>query len=543
MHALLGTKRLLRLGLRLDRIKLPIWIVANVGLVLLTLPQLKAAYGSAEQQVIYAAATAPSIVTRLFGGALTGPSLGEITIIETYMLIVLLMALMNIFLVVRHTRQNEETNRSELLGSLIVGRQAALTTALIMSTLASFTTAALLFIAFLINGYDINGALAYCLSLGCIGMVFAGVASITAQLFESARAASGMAGLAFGVSYLIKNIGDAFGTLTPDKLGVNTHFLSWLSPLGWSTNMRPFAGERWWALGLYGVLIIALIIVAYVLLGRRDVGGAIFTPKPGRLHAKASLLKQFGLIWRLNRVNFYAWVGSFIVIGATLGAVANEFKDLIAGNEEMQKLLETIGGRGSDPADIMFSTTLVIAAIAASGYALQVLTRLKTEESSGRLELLISTKKSRVQVLSTQIIFALTMTSIMLGLTGLSAGVVYGIIADDFGTHTIKLTLAAMIHLPSIAVLIGASAILFGMLPRLFVGLTWALLAGCLLIVQLGALLNLPQIIMNISPFTHTPIAPAASISVKPLILQTIVALALLLMGTLLFKRRDITSS
>jgi ABC-2 type transport system permease protein len=36
------------------------------------------------------------------------------------------------------------------------------------------------------------------------------------------------------------------------------HWLSWLSPLGWMQQLRPFADERWWVLLLAVALIVPL---------------------------------------------------------------------------------------------------------------------------------------------------------------------------------------------------------------------------------------------------------------------------------------------
>lgn len=544
MNAFKGTWQLLRLAIRLDRIKLPVWILANAGLLLVTLPQLKNAYGTTEQQIAYASATAPSAVTRLLGGAITGPSIGEITIIETYMFIALLGALMNIFLVVRHTRQNEETNRSELIGSMQVGRQAPLTAALILALVANLVLTALIFSVFWLNDFPLAGSAAYSISGGLLGLTFAGIAGITVQLFESARAASGLAGLIFGLSFLIKGIGDVFGKVAPDGLSVKTNLISWFSPLGWPTNLRPFAGEIWWVLLFFVFALAGLVTGAYFLLSRRDIGSSIFAAQPGRLNAKDSLLRPFGLTWRLYKVNFFAWLGSFAVVGIVLGAVAEEFQKLIAGNEEMQKLLAAIGGSTVEITDIMFSSMFVISGIALTGYALQLLTRMRSEETAGRLELLLSTKKSRQNWLFVNLVFSLASAIFILFLTGLLAGATYALVSNgSLLENATRLGFSILVHAPAMIVTVGASLILFGILPRNFVAFSWLLLAICLIIFQLGALLDLPQWALNISPFSHTPASPANNITLRPLIAQTLIGGFLIAISFLLFRRRDLSSN
>lgn len=542
MHAFTGTFRLFRLSLRLDRVRLSIWIIANVGLIALTLPQLLAAYNTEPKRLIYATTSASSAVTRLLNGALAGPSMGDIAVVETFFLGVILIALMNIFLITRHTRQEEETNRSELIGSTLVGRQAGLTAALLLALVTNVVTAGLIYVVFRANGFAADGSLAYSAALGMMGMVFAGLAAVTAQLFESTRTANSLAGLIFGAMFLIRGIGDVLGQLVAGGTGVTPNFISWLSPVGWVLNIHAFAGVRWWTLALFAVLTGILTVAAYSLLSIRDVGASLFAPKPGRAHAKPQLLRRFGLIWRLNRTSTIAWGLSIIASGAVIGAVAHEFAQLIESNEEMQEALKQLGA-GNNVTDVLFGFMFIILAIATTGYALQMLTRMHTEESSGRLELLFSTSRSRWSWLFNYTVYALVTSVIILVLTGAASGLVFGLVAGDLGDNIKTLSTAILVYIPAIAVMMGATLVFFGALPRLFVALAWASLATSLIIFQLGALLKLPQWLLNISPFLHTPTAPIVDVRWQPLFYLSLVALGLGLAGFMLFRRRDITTS
>ena len=61
------------------------------------------------------------------------------------------------------------------------------------------------------------------------------VAALTAQLTDSSRAANAMALGFLGATYLVRAIGDA-----------GPSWLSWLSPVGWGQQVKPYAGDRWW---------------------------------------------------------------------------------------------------------------------------------------------------------------------------------------------------------------------------------------------------------------------------------------------------------
>jgi ABC-2 type transport system permease protein len=543
MNAFTGTLQLVRLALRLDRFKLPLWILLTVGLIALTLPQLTQAYGSEAQRLQYAAVTAPSVVTRLLGGALTGPSMGEISVVETFLLAALMIALLNIFLVTRHTRKNEETGRGELIGSMAVGRQAMLTSALILALAVNIICGVLITWCLLNNGLPFEGSMAYAAGLSLLGLVFAGVAAAMAQMFETTRAANSAASLVFGLAFAIRGVGDALGTLQPGGFGVTTAALSYFSPLGWVTNIKPFSasGEQWGLLALLAGTAIALIFVAYVLLARRDFGGSLVSARPGRMYAKPTLLRPFGLVWRLNRTSLIAWLLALGAMGATTGAVAKEFESLIAGNEEMQKLLAQVGG-GKEPSDIMFGAMFAIIGIALSAYCLQVLIRMHSEENSGRLGLYLSTAYSRIRWAGIYVMYTVATAVIILFVSGLATGITYGLINGSLASSLFRLGGSIMVYMPAVTIIVGLAVVLFGALPRFFVPAAWAALAACLLVYQLGAILDLPQWVMNISPFTHTPAVPATDIKLLPLAIQSAVAAGLLGLGLTLFRRRDLTN-
>ena len=68
----------------------------------------------------------------------------------------------------------------------------------------------------------------------------------------------------------------------------------------------------------------------------------------------------------------------------------------------------------------------------------------------------------------------------------------------------------------------------------------WGLLGACFLLLYLGPLLSLPDWVMDISPYTHIPLLPAAELDVVPLIVLTVIAAALAAVGVVGLRRRDI---
>ena len=99
-------------------------------------------------------------------------------------------------------------------------------------------------------GQGTAGALALGLGIAGVGMVFATMAAIVAQLTESARLARGLTAAVLGAAFVLRAAGDS---ATDDGSSV----LTWLSPIGWLENLRPFAAERWWVLLLFAAAVAA----------------------------------------------------------------------------------------------------------------------------------------------------------------------------------------------------------------------------------------------------------------------------------------------
>jgi putative exporter of polyketide antibiotics len=171
---------------------------------------------------------------------------------------------MSVFLVVRHTRGDEEAGRLELVRSARVGRQAPLTSALAVAALANAVLVALLCLVLPVLGLPATGSVALALAIGTCGLAFTGVSLVAAQLTSGARAARGLAIGALGVAFLARAVGDATGASGPS-------WLTWVLPLGWTETLRPFAGERWWVLALF----LGSTGLAFSLAKRRDLGAGL----------------------------------------------------------------------------------------------------------------------------------------------------------------------------------------------------------------------------------------------------------------------------
>jgi ABC-2 type transport system permease protein len=128
---------------------------------------------------------------------------------------------------------------------------------------------------------------------------------------------------------------------------------------------------------------------------------------------------------------------------------------------------------------------------------------------------------------------------VLLGSAGLLAGLIHGGQLGDLGAGLAAGMGAMVVQVPATLVLGGLAVALFGWLPRL-TSLAWAALAIALLLGQIGALLQLPQWMMDVSPYTHIPTVPTQDVRWTPLIVLTLIAAALIGLGIAGFRRRDV---
>src|SRR5688572_14000827 len=217
-----------------------VWMSGIVAMTASSAAGVKGLYGTAAELQRAAALIEGNAVAIAFNGPDQGlGTIGGRIAFETGAFTLVLVALMSLFTISRNTRAEEESGRLELIRATAVGRHAPAAAALIVVAAMNAVTGLGLAVGLLGLDLPAAGCVAYGLSAAAVGLVFAAIAAVTAQVTENTRVASGLAGLAVGLAYTLRAVGD---------IGGGT--LSWVSPIGWGQKLRPFAGEQWWPLAL-----------------------------------------------------------------------------------------------------------------------------------------------------------------------------------------------------------------------------------------------------------------------------------------------------
>lgn len=522
-----GTLGMLRLYLRRDRVVLPLWVLLlSVPLATVYVGSILEVYPTESARAGFAASIMASPAQRALYGQVYSDSIGAVGIWKAGMFH-LIIGIAVILTVIRHTRADEETGRTELLDSTAVGRYASLSAALMLSFGASIATGAIGAAGLLTTDIPPGGSLAFGAALAGSGLVFSAVAAVAAQLSPSARFARGVAFAVLAAAFTLRAIGDA-----------GAGKLSWLSPLGWSLQVRPYAGDRWWVLLLHLATTAALTVVAYRLLAGRDVGAGLIAERAGPGTAGAGLRSVVGLTWRLDRGSLVLWTVGLCLYGLVMGSVVHGIGDELGDSTVARDIIARMGGTTAlEQAFIAVAFTMM--GMVAAAFAVSLALRLHQEESGQRAETTLAGAVSRTRWLASHLVAALVGSAVAILTAGLAAGLVYGIAAGDIGGKLSVVLGTAAAQLPAVWLLAAVTVGLFGFAPR-FTPVAWGVLVGFVALYLIGSLAGFPQWLLDLEPFAHIPRVGDGDFTAMPMLWLLAIDAALIVMGAMAFRRRDL---
>ena len=526
---LVGLRHAVRLIVRRDRIRALLWAGGIVGLVAATGSSITALYDTEAELQQYGQLlqdNAALIVQAGPGYGLDDPTTGSVMMNELGIWIIIAVALMNIFIVVRHTRTEEETERAELVRAAPVGRYTATSAAMIGATITNLIVAVGVVVTLLLYDLPVVGCVAFGATLIGAGSTFAAVSAVASQTAAHSRAALAIGGVVLAVSFVLRAIGD-----------VGSGHLSWLSPIGWAQAIRAFADERWWVLILPAAATGVLLALAVVLQARRDYGAGLITQRVGRAHATLHLRTPLALAVRLQRAAITGWAIGLGLMGLFYGIVADQAEAIIEDNPEMEDFFAHLGD--ASITDAYLATSMLMLALITSGFTISSILRLRSEELASRADPLLATPISRRRWALSHMLVSAVGTITVLGVSGAATGAGFTAMTGDV-SHIPTMFGAALAMVPALWVMGGVTTLLFGLDPRRSL-IAWVALAAVLVVGLFGTVLDLPSWSQNLSPFQHVPALPAESFTVLPLLLLVAVALATAAGGLVALHRRDIS--
>jgi ABC-2 type transport system permease protein len=525
-----GTSHLARLILRRDRIRLPLWLVGLGGMIVVSALAVPPIYDTAEKVAGYASAVGTSPVSYLMSGRQAGiDTIGGIVANEISQVAQLGICLMVTFLVIRHTRAEEESGRAELLRSGVLGRHSATLAGLLYGVSAALLIGLVTTAAMFAADLDRTGSVTYGVGLTLLGLCQVAVALVAAQLATSARGALGLAGAMIAIGYLLRGVG-----------AMQDNALVWTSPFGWAQQMNAFGDERWWPAAPLLAVTTGLLGLTAWLTAHRDFAGGLLQARPGHPRAARSLTSPVGLVLRLQRGLLLGWAMGLTALGLLYGAVIPTIPELVASNPDIARVIGVSTDVERALIDAFLRYIFLFMAVISTSFAVSSVLRLRSEEESGRAELVLATRVRRGSwVGATVVVAGLGSVVVMLSMSlGLALG--YGL---GMGTwdQVVNHLAGQLSYLPAVLLVAALAVAIMGLLPGASL-LAWAAVAFVAFQVMLGETLRLPSWIDAISPFWHLPGLPVEEFRLLPAVAELVLAAALVLLGLWGYQRRDLRS-
>ncbi len=394
-------------------------------------------------------------------------------------------------------------------------------------------------------------ALLFGLNLSLICAVFGGVALLISQFTHERGPAAGATGGLLVVFIVV----DMVHRVIP-----NTDWVSRLSPIYYYNLSKPLIPSYGTSAG--GMLVMLALAVVLSAAGiwlfvRRDVGDVVRLPgplgRPLRSSAASRALpvtdwslrsvyaRSLGMIamptfwWTLLIAGFAAWMVYVVE------QMVSKLNELFASAPSSPALgvLKNISGGESTLNAIFLGAMFELLPVLMMAFAVTQVNRWSADEDDGRLEIVLSTPRSRAAVLLGRFA-ALATATVIVGLATLVASAVASAAAGvTLDTTNLAEATLAMVPLGLLIAAIGYLA--SGWLRTAAdTGLISFLLAAWFFISFIGPDLKWPDAMLRLSPFYYYGTPLLHGLSFANLLVVVAVGAVALVLGTLRFSRKDV---
>ena len=435
-------------------------------------------------------------------------------------------ALWGLFGAVRSLRTEEESGRQELVLAGVVGRSAGFLAATGAVAAGAVALWLAIFLAVLPARVDVGGTAYLALALTTPAFVFAGVGAVTSQLAPTRRGALGIGGAVLVAALVMRMVADTSSTL---------QWLRWATPLGWTEELRPFVGARPAVLAPLVMLTALLVLAAWRIAQRRDVGAGLLPARDSAPPRLVGLSSPSAYAIRGQLGSLLSWLAGASLVAVLLGALSGSVSDAISEglNEQFEKLGTPLNqAQGFLGMEFFFLVVAICVLV-----CLQVASA-REEEAEQRLETLLSLPVSRRRWLAGRLgVAALAAATIAL-VAGLLAWV-------GAASAAVDVSLAEMLEaganaLPVALLFLGLAALAYAIAPRASSAIALGLVGVSFLWDTIGSLVDVPGWVLGLSPFHHVALVPAEDFQATAAAIMLALAATAAIAAVHLFERRDL---
>ncbi|MEL7565636.1 MAG: hypothetical protein AAGU27_12210 [Dehalobacterium sp.] len=288
-------------------------------------------------------------------------------------------------------------------------------------------------------------------------------------------------------------------------------------------------------------MCVVCVLCAFAILKSRDIGGGLFAEATGRTKAPGFLATPLALnLWQ-NKDFILAWSLFIAFLGISVGVIAPNIAD------QMNEMLAAFASWGPAMAKLGNQEGLVAISIYMLGLmgggsilAISLMQGLRRDESAGYTEMMLAKPISRERYMRSFIGMVFLYTAAVLAALGLSTGIGWSAVTGD-SAFILKTLGMALTKIPSLWLIVGFAAFLYGVAPKLQTVLSSLLVGGLIVLEMFWEVGLLPWEVLAPTPFgiAHYSV-PIGELRVFPLIIALIVAVGLAWLGVVGFKKRNI---
>ncbi|TVR27191.1 MAG: hypothetical protein EA387_01490 [Nitriliruptor sp.] len=379
-------------------------------------------------------------------------------------------------------------------------------------------------------GMDVATSWALGGAMGLLAATFAAVGTLASQVAATQRRATQLAGAVLAAALAVRVL--AAATTTPD-------WVWWATPFGWIGFLHEIDQARTAVFAAFAVLLV-LLFAAVFGLSRRDLhAGLVGGTEPAATQVRP-VGGQLGLTARTTGAAVAGWAAVLAAAAFVFTVLADDFLAVFADMDaEAAAIYEQMGYVALDTPEGYVAIVLgLFFVIGVALFSAAQAAAIREEEASWRIEHLLARPVGRVRWLVTRILAA----AIGVVLLGVVVGVVVwaattlGGAALAFGDAL----LAGVNLMPAALLFLGLGILVFGLIPRLTAPLAFGLVIAAYLLDFVGPLLELPDALLDVSPFRHLAAVPASDLDVIAALTMLGIGALAALIGIAAFRNRDL---
>ena len=469
-----GTGRLLHLTVRTDTIATPIGVLVLPALLLITAASLAPLYPDAPSRHALATGSAANPIFQVLLGPLRDTSsTGTIALWRIGMFALLISAILAAATITRTLRGPESAGRTELLRAGAVGPAAPVAAATITAATATAAASTLTALAAAAVGVPTIAAALLGVQVSAAGLAGIAIAVIIDQIVTTTRTAVAASSAILVAAYIIRGIGDAAPSWS---------WLTWTSPLGWAEHTDPLATGSLAPPALCLALFLSAVAAATIIARRRDLGAGLIAPRPGPPTARWPITIHT-VTARTMGPALTPWLTATFAYCLLVGVLTHSVQALIGQSQTTNDLIQQLGGASPhatiDLVAALINTVLGFAAIAATAAAISVVSLLRTDDRTGRTDILLATAVTPRTRLLSAALTAATAAALVLALA--AAGLWTGATLTGTPLSAGHLVITAAGQLPPTLTVAAIAATAYSLTPPL-IALGWTALAIDLLL-------------------------------------------------------------